>query len=104
MREGLKAALEADPWKAEMLLYLRNLAGKFHYVSTQVQKIHERLDVLESVLMDGFRATGTAFNQMKTVTQAVVNETKSVKEDLYEFGGIIESSSYFDPNMRTHVV
>ena len=104
MREGLKKACEADPWKAEMLLYLRNVAAKFSYVSEQVQKIHERLDVLESVLMDGFRATGTAFNQMKTVTQAVVNETKSVKEDLYEFGGIIESDSYFDPSMRTHIV
>ena len=104
MREDLKKALEADPWKAEMLLYLRNLAGKFHYVSEQVKKLHDRMDVLESVLMDGFRATGTAFNQMKTVTQAVVNETKSVKEDLYEYGGIIESDSYFDANMRTHIV
>ena len=104
MREDLKKALEADPWKAEMLLYLRNLASKFHYLSTQVEKIHSRLDVLESVLMDGFRATGTAFNQMKTVSQAIVNETKSVKEDLYEYGGIIESDSYFDANMRTHIV
>ena len=104
MREDLKKALEADPWKAEMLLYLRNLSGKFHYVSEQVEKIHSRLDVLEAVLMDGFRATGTAFNQMKTVSQAIVNETKSVKEDLYEYGGIIESSSYFDANMKTHIV
>ena len=104
MKEGLKKSLEADPWKAEMLLYLRNLASKFHYVSNQVQKIHDRMDVLESVLMDGFRATGTAFNQMKTVSQAIVNETKAVKEDLYEFGGIIESDSYFDANMRTHIV
>lgn len=104
MREDLKTSLETDPWKAEMLLYLRNLAGKFHYVSEQMKKLHDRIGVLESVLMEGFRATGSAFNQMKTVTQAVVNETKSVKEDLYEFGGIVESDSYFDPNMRTHVV
>ena len=104
MREGLKEALEADPWKNEMLLYLRNLASKFHSVSKEVKRLHDRMDVLESVLMQGFRATGTAFNQMKTVTQAVVNETKAVKEDLYEFGGIIESDSYFDPNMRTHIV
>ena len=104
MKEGLKKSLEADPWKAEMFLYLRNLTSKFHYVSEQVKKLHDRMDVLESVLMDGFRATGTAFNQMKTVTQAVVNETKAVKEDLYEFGGIIESDSYFDANMRTHIV
>ena len=37
MKEDLKKALKADPWKAEMLLYLRNLAGKFHYVSEQVK-------------------------------------------------------------------
>ena len=104
MRDGLKKACDADPWKAEMLLYLRNLAGKFHYVSEQVKKLHDRMDVLESVLMHGFRATGTAFNQMKEVTQAVVNETKSVKEDIYEFGGIVEGSSYFDPHMKTHIV
>ena len=54
--------------------------------------------------MEGFRATGTAFYQMKTVTQAVVNETKSVKENLEEYGGVIEGSSYFDTNMRTHIV
>ena len=104
MREGLKKACDADPWKADMLLYLRNLAGKFHHVSQQVSKLHDRLDVLESVLMEGFRATGTAFNQTKGVVQAVVDETKSVKEQLFEACGVIESSSYFDPHMRTHIV
>ena len=104
MREDLKKALDADPWKAEMLLYLKNLTSKFHYVSARVNKLHDRIDGLQSLLMEGFRATGTAFNQMKTVTQAVVNETKSVKEDIYEFGGIVEGASYFDPHMKTHIV
>ena len=104
MRGGLEKALDADPWKAEMLLYLKNLASKFHYVSEQVKKLHDRMDVLESILMEGFRATGSAFHQMKTVTQLVVNETKAVKEDIYEFGGIVEGASYFDPHMKTHIV
>jgi len=104
MREGLKEACEADPWKAEMLLYVRNLAGKFHHVSQQVTKLHERLDVLQNILLEGFHATHKCFNQTKCVVQAVVDETKTVKEQLFEACGVIESSSYFDPHMKTHIV
>ena len=88
-------------FQTEVMLYLRNLTSKFHHLSEEVAKIHSRLDVLESVLMDGFRATSTAFNQTKTVCQAIVDETRQTKENLEEFGGIIEESSYFDGTTRT---
>ena len=104
MRKELREACEADPFKDEVMLYLRNLAAKFHYLSTQVEKVHDRLDHLEDVVLRGFRATGTAFQQTKEVVQAVVNETKETREDLAEYGGVIRESTYFDPLMRTAVI
>ena len=95
MQEELKKVIEQDPWKGEMLLYLRNLATKFNYISKQVTKIHERLDKLDSVITDGFRATGTAFRQTKTVCQAIVNEVNEGRADLAEYGGVIEGNSFF---------
>ena len=83
-------------FEKEVMLYLRNLVNKMSYLTKSVDSLHNRIDVLESVLMDGFRATGTAFNQTKEVCQAIVNETRSVKDNLEEYGCIIEGSSYFD--------
>ena len=103
-RKALRAACDADPFKEEVMLYLRNLAAKFHYLSDQVLKVHERLDRLEEVQMQGFRATGTAFRQTKEVVQAVVDETAATREELAEYGGVIQQSTYCDPLMRTAVV
>ena len=88
--------MEAEKHRNEVMLYLRNIVTKCINLSAEVKKLHDRVDVLESVLMDGFRATGAAFNQTKEVCQAIVNETRSVKDNLEEYGGIIEGSSYFD--------
>ena len=96
MQEELKKNITKDPWKGEMLLYLRNLAAKFNYVSKQVTKINERLDKLESVILEGFKATGTAFNQTKTVCQAIVDEVNETRQNLAEYGGVIEGDSFFD--------
>ena len=95
---------EVDPHKSEVLKYLRNLSAKFHYMCTKVENLDKRLDKIETILMSGFRATGTAFKQTKEVVQAVVNETRDVREDLAEYGGVIQDSTYFDPLMRTRIV
>ena len=58
--EELKKVIEQDPWKGEMLLYLRNLATKFNYISKQVTKIHERLDKLDNFITAGYLANATA--------------------------------------------
>ena len=100
MREELKKVIAQDPRKGEMLLYLRNLAAKFNFVSKQVLKFNERLNKLEIIIKEGFRATGTAFNQTKTVCQAIVNEATEIRENLAEYGGVIEGDSFFDPHMK----
>ena len=81
----------------EVMLYLRNIVTKMH-------ALFKRMDKLEQIMMAGFRATGTAFHQTKTVVQAVVNEVGQTREDLSEYGGIIQESTYFDPLMRTNMV
>ena len=80
-----------------VLLYLRNIVAKMHV-------LFKRMDKLEQIMMAGFRATGTAFHQTKTVVQAVVNEVGQTREELSECSGIIQESTYFDPLMRTNMV
>ena len=88
--------MEAEKHRNEVMLYLRNIVTKCINLSAEVKKLHDRVDVLESVLMDGFRATGTAFHQTREVCQAICNETRQTKESLEEYGGVIEGSSYLD--------
>ena len=51
---------------------------------------------IEKMMNEGFRATGIAFHQTKTVVQAVVNEVGLTREELSEYGGVIQDSTYFD--------
>ena len=81
----------------EVMKYLGNIVTKMYV-------LFKRMDKLEKIMMEGFRATGTAFHQTKTVVQAVVDEVGQTREDLSEYGGIIQESTYFDPLMRTNMV
>lgn len=92
MKDELMKAIENDPFKKEVLLYLRNLAIKYNSMIS-------RLDALEALMMKGFRATGECFNQTKVVCQAIADEARETKENLAEYGGVIESST-FDTYMR----
>ena len=92
MRDDLRKAIENDPFKKEVMLYLRNLATKH-------ARLVERINNIESLLMKGFQATGVAFNQTKIVCQAIADEARETKENLAEYGGVIESST-FDSYMR----
>ena len=78
-----------EKFQENVMLYLRNLAAKFHHLS-------EKIDKLEKIMMKGFQATGMAFHQTKEVCQAIVNETRQNTEHLDEFGGTIEAESFFD--------
>ena len=81
----------------EVMKYLGNIVTKMYV-------LFKRMDKLEKIMMEGFRATGTAFHQTKTVVQAVVDEVGQTRADLSEYGGIIQESTYFDPLMRTNMV
>ena len=85
---------KTDPWKADMLLYLRNLAAKFHNLSQRVDCIAENVEGLRNLCLQGFQATGTAFSQTKIVVQKVVDEIKQTNEDLAMYGGVIEADSF----------
>jgi len=75
--------------KTEVMKYLRNIVTKLHVV-------FRKLDKIEKMMNEGFRATGIAFHQTKTVVQAVVNEVGLTREELSEYGGVIQDSTYFD--------
>ena len=87
-----------EKFEENVMLYLRNIV-------TKINHMNKRMNKLEKTMVDGFRATGTAFNQTKTVVQAVVNEVGQTREELLEYGGVIEASSYFgEPLMRANIV
>ena len=80
--------MENSKFEKEVMLYLRNLAAKFHHLS---QKVIE----LKQIMYKGFRATGTAFNQTKDVVNALAKATEETRLDLAEYGGVIEADSFF---------
>ena len=84
-------------FEEDVMKYFRNIVAKLRHV-------FKRLDELERLCNRGFRATGTAFRQTKTVVQAVVDEVEQTRADLGEYGGVIEASTFFDPLMRTDIV
>ena len=93
--------VERTPFQKEVMLYLRNWAAWKHGFSKKVEKIHTRLDCIEikiaEVLATTFqvgRACGTAFEQTKTVINALSEEASACREDLAEYGGTIIESSW----------
>ena len=80
--------MDNSKFEKEVMLYLRNLAAKFHDLS---QKVVE----LKRLMYEGFRATGTAFNQTKEVVNALARATDETRMDLAEYGGVIEADSFF---------
>jgi hypothetical protein len=75
-------------FEKEVMLYLRNLASKFHHLS-------EKLNRLEKIMMAGFKATGTAFSQTKEVVNKLAEATEETRINLAEYGGVIEADSFF---------
>ena len=75
-------------FEKDVMKYLRNLATKMIHLS-------EQMDKLESIIMSGFQATGRAFNQTKEVVNKLAQATEDTRNDLAEYGGVIEADSFF---------
>ena len=78
--------MTADEKHSEIMKYLKILVTRVNSLETKLVEINMR----------GFKATCSAFHQMKEVTQAIVDETRQQTEDLACWGGVIESESFFD--------
>ena len=75
-------------FEKDVMKYLRNLATKMIHLS-------ENMDKLEKIMMSGFQATGMAFNQTKEVVNKLAQATEDTRNDLAEYGGVIEADSFF---------
>ena len=75
-------------FEKDVMKYLRNLATKMIHLS-------EQMDKLENIMMSGFQATGRAFNQTKEVVNKLAQATEDTRNDLAEYGGVIEADSFF---------
>ena len=82
-----------EKFEKDVMQYLRNIV-------TKLIILNKRMDKLE----DGFRCTSVAFKQIKTVVQAVVNEVELSRDELSEYGGVIQADTFFDPPVRTVAV
>ena len=71
------------------------LLSTLEKILESVKNLNARVEYLEKVVTAGFRATGTAWKQTKVVCQALADETRQTKENLEEYGGLIEADSFF---------
>ena len=72
-----------------MLQYLRNITSK-------VSTLFEKIEFLENTVVQLGKACGMAFNQTKEVVNKLAVGMEETREDLAEFGGVIEADSFFN--------
>ena len=97
-------------FERESLLYSRNLAAKFHHLCQAVDKISNRLDLIDTKLAEVTittnklgQACGNAFLQTKKVIQHLHEEQSHTREELSEYGGHLVEDSW-DIGSRSKVV
>ena len=71
-----------------MLQYLRNITSK-------VSTLFEKIEFLEKTVVQLGQACGMAFNQTKEVVNKLAVGMEETREDLAEYGGVIEADSFF---------
>ena len=86
--------MEKTKFQKEVMIYLKNIYIKCIHLTEKVQELEQKIVILKDVSMKGFRATGTCFEQMKAVTNACCEEARGAREDLAEYGGCIEESTF----------
>ncbi len=72
-----------------ILQYLRNITSK-------VSTLFEKMEFLEKTVLQLGQACGMAFNQTKVVVNKLAVGMEETREDLAEYGGIIEADSFFN--------
>jgi hypothetical protein len=72
-----------------ILQYLRNITSK-------VSTLFEKMEFLEKTVLQLGQACGMAFNQTKEVVNKLAVGMEETREDLAEYGGIIEADSFFN--------
>ena len=71
-----------------MLQYLRNITSK-------VSTLFDKIEFLEKTVVQLGQACGMAFNQTKEVVNKLAVGMEETREDLAEYGGVIEADSFF---------
>ena len=71
-----------------MLQYLRNITSK-------VSTLFEKIEFLEKTVVQLGQACGMAFNQTKEVVNKLAVGMEETREDLAQYGGVIEADSFF---------
>ena len=77
-----------------VMIYLKNLTNKMILLNERVHKVEVQTQKLETIMMSGFRATGTAFNQTKTCVNALATLQEETMEDLAECSGVIRDATW----------
>ena len=80
--------------------FQKQVLGHLRNITTQLTNLGSRLDTLEYKFRQGIKCHSEAFNQIRTVCQALANETRQTKENLEQYGGVIEQSSFFWLNVH----
>ena len=77
-----------------VMQYLKNLVNKMIHLNERVHQVEVQTQKLETIMMSGFRATGTAFKQTKTCVNALAALQEDTMEDLAECSGVIRDATW----------
>ena len=76
-------------FEEECMQYLRNIVAK-------LRLLNDRIDKMEEKALGLGVAASHAFSQVKEVVNKLYIEQAETREDLAEYGGVIESSTFMD--------
>ena len=79
----------SNKFEEDVLLYLRNIIAKLRVLS-------ERVDKMESRALSLGGACSAAFLQVKDVVNKLYEEQTATREDLSEYGGVIQQSTFME--------
>ena len=78
-----------------MLQYLRNITSKVSTLFDKMECLFDKVEFLEKTVVQLGQACGMAFNQTKEVVNKLAVGMEETREDLAEYGGVIEADSFF---------
>ena len=81
-----------------ILEYVQMIPNRFHMICKGQKALQNRLDVLEIKIMQLGEACKKAFHQTKDCVNFLATTQEELNSDIAEYGGIIQSSSFFGQN------
>ena len=78
-----------------VLKYLRDINAKVTSLLEKVANLEKRVDKIGEGCREAFGSTKEVISSLHAVTRELALQQKGVREDLAEYGGVIEADSWW---------